>query len=222
MEINPQANQSEVTQFGSLMTLDGGTMPMAVSAMAPAPSLMETTPGPLQATVALPALARRPSKKERETEKRRSFYLSAGQGSTNPRYVDWAIRFIHNYLANINQDNLAQFYLDTSTFTFMNTLNTPISVVCHQGAEAIYGYLQHFRELKQIHLAENGLQIQPMTDHHSITVTLEINIEHQNGSMCHVITNLILQTLPGKKARRQIGDYQACQYIQNQFFTVVS
>ena len=60
-----------------------------------------------------------------------------------------------------------------------------------------------------------------MTDNHSITVTLEMNIEPAEGQMCHVITTFILQTLPGKKTRRQIGDYQACQFIQNQFFTIV-
>ena len=235
MEFNPHTNHTVTAtpSLGSLMTLDGGAIPMttampmavgamAPAAMAPAASLMETTPGPLQAAGARPALVRRPSKKEREAEKRGRFYLSAGQGSTNPRYIDWATRFAHNYLANLNRDTLGMFYLDTSTFTFTNTLNTPTSVVCHQGAEAIYGYLQLFRELKQIHLGANGLQIQPMTDNHSITLTLEINIEHQNGSMCHVITTLILQTLPGKKTRRQIGDYQSCQYIQNQFFTVVA
>ena len=163
---------------------------------------------------------RRP-KKVREAEKRANFYLGMGQGSTQPRYLDWATRFAHQYLHNFNTDNLHLFYDTGSTFTFINTLDTPSSIVYHTGGEDIYTYLQLFRGLKQIHLDKNGLQIQPMTDHHSITLTLELNIEHHNGSMCHVITTLILQTLPGKKTRRQIGDYQACQYIQNQFFTIV-
>ena len=222
MDFNSHTNQTTAASpLGSLMP--SLSMPMAGGGASMDGSMMETVTGPLpNAVPSLPTLVRRPSKKEREAEKRGRFYLSAGQGSTNPRYIDWATRFAHNYLTNLNRDTLGMFYLDTSTFTFINTLNTPTSVVCHQGAEAIYAYLQLFRELKQIHLGENGLQIQPMTDHHSITLTLEINIEHQNGSMCHVITTLILQTLPGKKTRRQIGDYQSCQYIQNQFFTVVA
>ena len=163
---------------GGMNLLGGNTMPMASGGQVSAPSLTGAAP---------PPLVRRPSKKVREAEKRAGFYLSPGQGSTNPRYVDWATRFAHNYLENFNRDNLSLFYGPGSTLTFMNTLNTPTAVACHQGAEAIYGYLQLFRSLKQIHLGQNGLQIQPMTDHHSITVTLEINMEPATLSLNSII-----------------------------------
>ena len=222
MDFNSHTNQTTAASpLGSLMP--SLSMPMAGGGASMDGSMMETVTGPLPSAVpSLPTLVRRPSKKEREAEKRGRFYLSPGQGSTNPRYVDWANRFVQNYLANFNTDALVQFYGPGSTFTFLNTLSSPSGVVCHQGEEAIYSYLQIFRSLKQIHLGENGIQIQPMTDNHSIAVTLEINIEPAEGPMCHVITSIILQTLPGKKTRRQIGEYQACQYIQNQFFTIVA
>ena len=209
--------------LGSLMTMSTANLEGSINPMVgnSAEMQMDTVSGPLTAGVAgavgVAPLVRRPSKKEREAEKRASFYLGNGQGSTQPRYLDWGTRFAHQYLHNFNTDNLGLFYDTGSTFTFINTLQSPSAVICHTSAESIYTYLQIFRELKQIHMGQNGLQVQPMTDHHSITLTLELNIEHQNGSMCHVIPTMILQTLPGKKTRRQIGDYQSCQYIQNQF-----
>ena len=225
MDFNTHTNQiSTASSLGTLMPMAGGgvTLPLAASSASMDGSMMETVTGSLTTTVpSLPALVRRPSKKEREAEKRSRFYLSPGQGSNNPRYVDWANRFVQNYLEKFNTDSLVLFYGPSSTFTFLNTLITPSEVVCHQGEESIYTYLQIFRSLKQIHLGQNGIQIQPMTDNHSIAVTLEINIEPAEGQMCHVITTFILQTLPGKKTRRQIGEYQACQFIQNQFFSIV-
>ena len=171
-------------------------------------------------------LIKRPSKKEREAEKRSNFYLGIPEGETRPRYQIWGERMAHSYLTYFNTDNLHQFYQPNSVLSFINTMvpegQTP-HVTNLQGSDNIYTHLQVFRLLKCIHL--KSLVVQPKTDHHTILVTMNLNIEPPEGAMCSVVTTLILEKLPGKKPRRVIGEadtrYEACQYIANQTFMIV-
>ena len=56
-------------------------------------------------------------------------------------------------------------------------------------------------------------------------VTMNLDIEPTHGNICHVVTTIILEKLPGKKPRRVIGEgttkYEACQYIANQTFMIM-
>ena len=202
------------------LDLSCATIPMAGVANCSLTLPMAGGANTLAAGISMP---KRPSKKEREAEKRSNFYLGIPEGENRPRFQVWGERMAHSYLTHFNTDYLHKFYEPGSVLSFINNLVPDGQVTNLQGSDNIYSHLQAFRSLKCIHL--NSLVVQPKTDHHSILVTMNINIEPPEGDMCSVVTTLILEKLPGKKTRRVIGEadahYEACQYIANQTFMIV-